>query len=554
MVNESLESKKNNDQAGKTVQINGNGHEKNHDAEDNGHHGKPVQIVISESEHSFRLNETALENILLQSDIQNKKVVVISVAGAYRKGKSFLLDFFLRYLERNNDKTTDDWLGKDDEVLTGFPWRGGSQRETTGILLWDKPFLCELPDGEEVVVLIMDTQGAFDKQSTIKDCAVIFALSTMISSVQIYNISQNIQEDHLQHLQIFTEYGRVALEDNNCKPFQVLQFLVRDWSYPYEYPYGEKGGADLLKERLEISPEQHEELRQLRQHIHSCYEQLNCFLMPHPGFVVSTNPNFKGRLSDIQPEFRDCVKSLVGSILAPENLIVKKISGCKLTCKDLLNYFKAYMEIYQGDGLPDPKSMFQATAEASNVTAYGKAKEYYSKEMDKICGPSSPFMKLEILKSKHEDIKVESIKQFKTVRKMGGDAYSQKYLEKLTKEIDEAFERYEVENESKNVLNIFRTPITLAVMMVVLYLLSGILEFAALRMLSNLVDLCTTLVFFAISLWSYIRYTGKYTAVGGKIDDVANAIWEQALESVMTFLAQKSTEALTKNIQTKKNQ
>lgn len=31
----------------------------------------------------------------------------------------------------------------------------------------------------------MDTQGAFDSQSTIKDCATVFALSTMTSSVQV---------------------------------------------------------------------------------------------------------------------------------------------------------------------------------------------------------------------------------------------------------------------------------------------------------------------------------------------------------------------------------
>ena len=54
----------------------------------------------------------------------------------------------------------------------------------------------------QVVVLLMDTQGAFDSQSTVKDCATVFALSTMISSVQVYNLSQNIQEDDLQHLQV----------------------------------------------------------------------------------------------------------------------------------------------------------------------------------------------------------------------------------------------------------------------------------------------------------------------------------------------------------------
>ncbi len=99
-------------------------------------------------------------------------------------------------------------------------------------------------------------QGAFDSQSTVRDCATIFALSTMTSSVQIYNLSQNIQEDDLQHLQLFTEYGRLALEDCGDTPFQKLQFLVRDWSYPYEATYGSKGGQDILERRLEVAPAQ----------------------------------------------------------------------------------------------------------------------------------------------------------------------------------------------------------------------------------------------------------------------------------------------------------
>ena len=37
----------------------------------------------------------------------------------------------------------------------------------------------------KVAVLLMDTQGAFDNQSTVKDCATIFALSTMTSSMQV---------------------------------------------------------------------------------------------------------------------------------------------------------------------------------------------------------------------------------------------------------------------------------------------------------------------------------------------------------------------------------
>lgn len=60
--------------------------------------GQPVPIVLTGDDHSFELDEAALEAILFDPRVKDKKAVVVSVAGAFRKGKSFLLDFFLRYL------------------------------------------------------------------------------------------------------------------------------------------------------------------------------------------------------------------------------------------------------------------------------------------------------------------------------------------------------------------------------------------------------------------------------------------------------------------------
>lgn len=60
--------------------------------------GWPVQIVLANPDHSFELDEDALAQILHQDEIKDRSVVVVSVAGAFRKGKSFLLDFFLRYM------------------------------------------------------------------------------------------------------------------------------------------------------------------------------------------------------------------------------------------------------------------------------------------------------------------------------------------------------------------------------------------------------------------------------------------------------------------------
>jgi len=60
--------------------------------------GRPVRIVVSKNDHSFELDEDALAEVLLQDHVRDKNVVIVSVAGAFRKGKSFLLDFFLRYM------------------------------------------------------------------------------------------------------------------------------------------------------------------------------------------------------------------------------------------------------------------------------------------------------------------------------------------------------------------------------------------------------------------------------------------------------------------------
>lgn len=68
------------------------------DAMESGKPG-PVQVVlVQKDQHSFELEEKALASILLQDHIRELDVVVVSVAGAFRKGKSFFLDFMLRYL------------------------------------------------------------------------------------------------------------------------------------------------------------------------------------------------------------------------------------------------------------------------------------------------------------------------------------------------------------------------------------------------------------------------------------------------------------------------
>ena len=100
---------------------------------------RPVQIVKIDDDsetHNFILDEEALNEILNKDNIRDKPVCILSVAGgvklvlefqinflcsgAFRKGKSFLLNFMLRYLESLG---SEKWLGENDKDLSGFHWR-----------------------------------------------------------------------------------------------------------------------------------------------------------------------------------------------------------------------------------------------------------------------------------------------------------------------------------------------------------------------------------------------------------------------------------------------
>ncbi|XP_059919050.1 atlastin-3, partial [Gadus macrocephalus] len=486
----------------------------------------PVQIVtVCKEDHSFALDTEALGRILLAPEIRDKHVVVLSVAGAFRKGKSFLLDFMLRYMYRTSDE---NWLGGDEEPLTGFSWRGGSEPETTGIQLWSEVFLVQKSDGTEVAVLLMDTQGAFDNQSTVKDCATIFALSTMTSSMQIYNLSQNIQEDDLQQLQLFTEYGRLALDEIFQKPFQSLMFLIRDWSFPYEYNYGLKGGKEFLEKRLQVKDAQHEELQTVREHIHSCFTDISCFLLPHPGLKVATSPSFEGQLYDVAPEFKEQLRSLIPALLHPDNLADKEINSNKVTCRGLLEFFKAYIKIYQGEDLPHPKSMLQATAEANNLAAVATAKDQYYKNMERVCGGDVPYVSQDSLDEKHNFFFTEALHSFSSTKKMGGTEFCERYLHQLEIELQEMLQSFTKHNQSKNLFSAFRTPAVLFVLVCFLYVLSGLLLFIGLSTIAFTCDCLVGLAMVAMLTWAFIRYSGQYRSVGGAIDQAAGVILEQA--------------------------
>lgn len=101
----------------------------------------------------------------------------------------------------------EDWMGDPFEALTGFSWKAGLERDTTGIAIWSDIFLHEKPTGEKIAIVLMDTQGMFERKTADED-STIFAISTWLSSVQIVNVKNKIEEDQLQRLRVGRKNSR----------------------------------------------------------------------------------------------------------------------------------------------------------------------------------------------------------------------------------------------------------------------------------------------------------------------------------------------------------
>ncbi|XP_061197696.1 atlastin-1-like [Saccostrea echinata] len=425
------------------------------------HPGESLQIIrVTREEndsvisHGLELNEKNLARILMHPDVKENPVVIVSVAGAFRKGKSFLMGFFLKYLEAESEDC--EWLHGDD-VIEGFEWRGGSERVTSGIHIWSKPFIRENSFGEKIAILLMDTQGVFDSESTVKDCASVFALSNLISSVQIYNLMQQLQENDLQHLEFFSEFGRLAVETSGetLANRSRLIFLIRDWGIPYEYSYGKDGGTAYIVKKLKVHQSQHEEHQRLRRNLDAYFPDIGGFLLPHPGKVVVTSKTFNGKVKDIDEEFIDYVKKLVPYILSKEKLVTKRINSADVKGEDLLNYIEAYVYSLKNEKLPSPQTAFEATAAVGRRLAVAKALKLYKTEMEKVCNLQvGEFLPESELESHHERFKVIAREALKDTPRMQVMEQEFECIAQLDSQIEDAYTYFRslIAQQNKNAI------------------------------------------------------------------------------------------------------
>jgi Guanylate-binding protein, N-terminal domain len=64
-------------------------------------YGKPLNVMTVKGDGGLKIEDSFLDKLFLDPAVKDRKPVIISILGDFRKGKSFLLDYFLRFLYAN---------------------------------------------------------------------------------------------------------------------------------------------------------------------------------------------------------------------------------------------------------------------------------------------------------------------------------------------------------------------------------------------------------------------------------------------------------------------
>ena len=110
---------------------------------------------------------------------------------------------------------------------------------------------------------------------------------------------------------------------------------------------------------------------------------------------------------------------------------------------------------------------------------------------------------------------------------MGGEAFSQPYIDQLQSFIGDQFASLIKQNEAKNVFSAARTPAIIFACAAVFYTLSGVLGTLGLMSLANIANVIMLVFFTALSVWVYTRYTGEHREFGQIVDHIAEMLWDE---------------------------
>ena len=283
----------------------------------------PINLIEFQKKN-FVLNENAL-NILKNI---NEDIVVVSIVGKARTGKSYLMNLLLN--QNNNNKNNN----------IGFKIGSSINSCTRGIWLWNTP---KNKPNSKAKILFIDSEGtnSIDISTKTYD-SKIFALIVLISSLFIYNTNGNIDEKSISELALAAHLSNSIATNAKINKDVLIEELapkfiwtLRDFTLDKIDPdtNEEISSNDYLELclRKKISGKNSNENNLIRQNILKYFKERECITLPRPADSEDTLQNLdKVPFNELKSNFRKeflILKDKVYQTSKPKVINRKRING-----------------------------------------------------------------------------------------------------------------------------------------------------------------------------------------------------------------------------------
>ncbi|TRY66321.1 hypothetical protein DNTS_024317 [Danionella cerebrum] len=307
----------------------------------------------------------------------SEPVVVVSVVGLYRTGKSYLMNRL---------------AGEQ----SGFALGNTVESKTKGIWMWCVPHPSKA--GHTLVLLDTEGLGDVDKGDSTND-GWIFCLAVLLSSTLVYNSRGTIDNNALEQLHYVTELAeQIKIRSDQAKKgdeedeedsrfvlfFPSFTWVVRDFSLELVIN-GKKATEDeYLEFALQLKKGMGNRITKYnmpRQCIRNYFPSRKCFVFPLPTSHENMSRLETLQDNDLVPEFLQVTTHFCQHILT--NSVVKTLKGGHKVTGILLGHLvNIYVDTINSGKVPCLENAVVALASMENQCAVEEALQIYQKGME----------------------------------------------------------------------------------------------------------------------------------------------------------------------------
>jgi hypothetical protein len=334
-------------------------------------HGKAVDLVGYDEDGKFMINEAAAEQICKIRE----NIAVLAITGAYRSGKSFLVNHLM----------------EQQCFAVGHTVKAC----TKGIWFFDEPVQATFDDGSHGVVLVMDTEGLGATNSTTDCDNQLFTLATLLASRLIYNSSSAISEKSIQKLTFVGNLAKLLKENMSQDNPDGLRVNASDIAPSFVWVLRDFMLKLEDSQKKAISPDEYMENALKRKNgfdaatsarnrtcgaLKQFFQERSCRTLPLPARDEATLHAMDSMSPDelaaaLRPEFLDRVRALKADLF--RRMSPKRVAGGPVSGAGLVALLRAYVAAINGGGVPRLSDAWQSAMHAQAEGAGSAAQDFF---------------------------------------------------------------------------------------------------------------------------------------------------------------------------------